>query len=392
MNVLVSIIIPIYNAEKYLEKCINSILNQNYKEIEVILVDDGSTDRSSIISDNFKKKDNRVIVHHQNNLGVVEARKKGVELASSEYVIFVDADDYVDDNYVFHLMKYASKYELVTSGAFREEKNGGVTNRHDGIGVGQYTNDCELAFFRDNMIFLEGKSVDGVLPYMVTKCYRRSLALDVMLEMNSSLEIYEDRAFVLCYIERCNSIYVTHEMHYYYQYNESSVMHSHNMRYINILSDYFGLLDNYFAKYYYSRKLKIALQKFLMDRLCSVTKFMDFDWRVQSINYYHPFGSELNDKKIVIYGAGEVGCNYYRELVNVLGSKNICWVDKDFEKISKENPLVKSVAELNSFQYDTIIIAVKSENLAKEITHELIELNISKEVIKWKYPIVLKEL
>ena len=109
MNVLVSIIIPIYNAEKYLEKCINSILNQNYKEIEVILVDDGSTDRSSIISDNFKKKDNRVIVHHQNNLGVVEARKKGVELASSEYVIFVDADDYVDDNYVFHLMKYASK-------------------------------------------------------------------------------------------------------------------------------------------------------------------------------------------------------------------------------------------------------------------------------------------
>jgi glycosyltransferase involved in cell wall biosynthesis len=99
MNKLrVSVIIPVYNSEKYLDKCVNSILNQTYKDIQIILVDDGSTDSSPDICDMFSKKDNRVIAVHQRNGGTSKARNTGLKLAEGDYITFADNDDYWKDN------------------------------------------------------------------------------------------------------------------------------------------------------------------------------------------------------------------------------------------------------------------------------------------------------
>lgn len=93
----ISIVVPVYNAEDYLSHSIDSILAQSYKNIEVILVDDGSTDNSSMICDEYHKKDDRVKVIHTANCGVVAARKRGIALATGEYVLGVDADDWIDE-------------------------------------------------------------------------------------------------------------------------------------------------------------------------------------------------------------------------------------------------------------------------------------------------------
>ena len=95
MSIKVSIIVPVYNVENYLEQCLDSILNQSLKEIEVILVNDGSTDRSGAICDDYSKKDKRIKVFHTKNRGLSAARNKGLELASGEYIGFVDSDDYI---------------------------------------------------------------------------------------------------------------------------------------------------------------------------------------------------------------------------------------------------------------------------------------------------------
>lgn len=97
-NGILSIIVPIYNSENYLEQCINSLLRQTYRNIEIILVDDGSTDRSSEICDNYEKKDARIKVVHKKNGGVSSARNVGIHIASGEYVIFVDSDDWLDED------------------------------------------------------------------------------------------------------------------------------------------------------------------------------------------------------------------------------------------------------------------------------------------------------
>ena len=111
---LVSIIIPIYNARNCLERCINSVLNQKYDTIEVILINDGSTDNSGIICDMYALKDKRVKVIHKTNGGVSNARNVGLEMASGEHITFVDADDYLDSTYVSDMMLYAG-FDFVAS-------------------------------------------------------------------------------------------------------------------------------------------------------------------------------------------------------------------------------------------------------------------------------------
>ena len=109
---LISIIVPIYNVELYLEKCIESIINQTYKNLEIILVDDGSTDSCGKICDEYAKKDNRIKVIHKINGGLSDARNKGMEIAKGKYIGFVDGDDYVASDMYETLYKFSVKNSL----------------------------------------------------------------------------------------------------------------------------------------------------------------------------------------------------------------------------------------------------------------------------------------
>lgn len=95
---LISVIVPVYNVEKYLHKCINSILNQTYKNLEIILIDDGSTDNSGKICDEYALKDNRIKVIHKENGGLSSARNAGLDICSGDYIGFVDSDDYIAED------------------------------------------------------------------------------------------------------------------------------------------------------------------------------------------------------------------------------------------------------------------------------------------------------
>lgn len=116
MSELVSIIVPIYGVEEYLNKCIESIVNQTYKNIEIILVDDGSPDKCPEICDAFSQKDKRIKVIHKKNGGLSDARNVGIDHANGEYFVFVDSDDWIEDTMVEHLLSACKKYdvELVT--------------------------------------------------------------------------------------------------------------------------------------------------------------------------------------------------------------------------------------------------------------------------------------
>ena len=94
-KVLVSIVVPVYNVEKYLERCIQSILEQSYTNLQIILVDDGSTDESGHIADSWNKKDKRILVIHQFNAGLSAARNCGIKQAKGDYILFVDSDDWI---------------------------------------------------------------------------------------------------------------------------------------------------------------------------------------------------------------------------------------------------------------------------------------------------------
>ena len=97
---LISVIVPVYNVQKYLKKCVESILNQSYSNLEVILIDDGSTDESGQMCDKLRDRDKRIKVFHQENKGLSAARNKGIELHTGRYLTFVDSDDYIAKGFI----------------------------------------------------------------------------------------------------------------------------------------------------------------------------------------------------------------------------------------------------------------------------------------------------
>ena len=112
---LISIIVPVYNVEYYLHECLESLVNQTYFNLEIILIDDGSKDASGKICDEYAAKDSRIVVVHQENAGVSQARNCGIEMASGEYIMFVDSDDWVDSDICAVLMDSLSKYKTESS-------------------------------------------------------------------------------------------------------------------------------------------------------------------------------------------------------------------------------------------------------------------------------------
>lgn len=118
---MISIIVPVYNVENYLPQCLNSIITQKYQNWECILIDDGSTDNSGLICDNYSQKDNRITIIHQTNQGVSVARNTGIKYANGQYITFVDSDDWIDENYLSCLLKgLESNSDIIASGLIQE--------------------------------------------------------------------------------------------------------------------------------------------------------------------------------------------------------------------------------------------------------------------------------
>lgn len=139
---MISIIVPVYNVEKYVKRCVESILAQTYKEFELILVDDGSTDQSGELCDTFKTCDNRICVIHQENRGLSAARNRGLKEAGGEYITYIDSDDYVDASYLETLYQNAVTYQAdvsVCDFCLVWENNKTKSKSNGRCGVKQYT-------------------------------------------------------------------------------------------------------------------------------------------------------------------------------------------------------------------------------------------------------------
>ena len=207
----VSIIVPVYNAERFLAKCVLSILDSTYKNYELILVDDGSTDNSSGICDQFAQKDNRIIVVHQLNAGVSEARNKGLSLASGEYISFIDSDDFIHPQMIECL--YNEIHNSNCSFSMVIEEN--VSEENYIIKKPLITNYSIEKLSKDDCIFNlthEGKEKRNFV-HLLGKLYRKSLLSGMIFDKEISLS--EDLLFNMeYYLKDGNGIRIMEPMYY----------------------------------------------------------------------------------------------------------------------------------------------------------------------------------
>ncbi len=224
IKVLFSIIIPVYNAEKYLHQCIDSVLKQTYERLELILIDDGSQDGSGQICDQYAKNDSRVHVIHKQNEGVVLARQEGTAAAKGDYLVFVDADDLISRTSLEQINIVLETYEpdIVAYGAQVETRTGRI-KRQSLSGAGMY---CKRAIERNIFPYLiQTDTCKYFPPCLVTKAFRSQL-YKAHLCTDREIVIGEDAAGSIACMFHADSLFVMNECLYYYRFNKKSVTRS----------------------------------------------------------------------------------------------------------------------------------------------------------------------
>lgn len=383
---LVSIVVPMFNAQKYIKECIESIINQAYKDIQVIIVDDGSTDNSLKICKELKKKDNRIHIIEQDNSGTASARKNGICYATGDYITFVDADDYIDNNYIQTLVSYIQGRQLVTSGLLYYE-----SAILDGIKEGEYIINEHSPIIK-NMISLDDNITRGILSNMCGKLFDTHIAKEVICDIDTGIYYGEDGEFVYKYILRCDTIYVTNYCGYKYRVNSQSVVHSnHDDFLINVNKLYISLKES-FDKSIYADKLIPQLERWIATHIRIASDIIGFENRNLFIKYIIPCKRLIAGKKIVVYGAGKVGIDYVRQIKKEDLCDRLIWVDKDFASKKKYMEIeVKSPKVLLSDKYDYILIAINNCTVVTEIKTELLQMNIPLDKIIYQRPIYIEE-
>lgn len=223
MGPRVSIIVPVYNCETYISKCLESIISQNYINIEIVIINDGSNDQSEKIINTYKEKDDRIFYYYQKNQGPSEARNNGIKYSTGEYIIFVDADDTVEENYTECLLNtmLISGADLVCCG-YKDISAYGVSNFTDF----HFENNISLPLFIDMVC----KGTGGVL---WSKIYKKEIITRHKLKMDKKIFMSEDLVFVLQYASHCKSFASSKEYLYNYnRLNESSISSNISMDYI----------------------------------------------------------------------------------------------------------------------------------------------------------------
>lgn len=217
MNPMVSIIIPVYNAEKTIRRCVDSVLNQEYKETELLLVDDGSTDLSGRICDEYAGKDPRVCVIHKENTGVSDTRNLAVDRARGTYLQFLDSDDWISSDATSLMVRAAeeSGCDMVISDFYRvvgervshkgDIEPGGLLTREEFAG------------------FMMEKPADFYYGVLWNKLFRRDLVEENGLRMDKTISWCEDFMFNLEYIRHTKTIYALHVPIYYYVKTKGSL-------------------------------------------------------------------------------------------------------------------------------------------------------------------------
>lgn len=218
---LISIIVPIYKVEKYLNQCISSIVNQTYKNIEIILVDDGSPDNCPKICDEWAKKDARIKVIHKNNGGLSDARNYGIDSATGDYLMFVDSDDYVSEEICEKLLSLIKKHNADV--AMSE-----TTTFHENEQVKKFDGKIVIREVKNEELL--GELFHSPYIYFVTawaKLYKKEVFKDLRYPVG---KLHEDVFVIHKIIANINTLVQTSEPLYYYLLRESSIIGSYGLK------------------------------------------------------------------------------------------------------------------------------------------------------------------
>lgn len=391
-DVLVSVIVPIYNTEKYLKKCVDSIIGQTYKNIEIILINDGATDNSGTICDEYAKTDRRITVFHNENAGLSLTRKFGVDRSRGEYVAFVDSDDWVEEDFLEKLLSFRNMQDvdLVTSGFVYEEEFPKAEEKRiliDAIAEGIYEAEQIAEDIVPCMMYEREKKRQGITASLCNKLLKTDVIQKVMKNSDASISLGEDGAIIYPLISLSKKIVVTHYCGYHYLQRHDSMVHSYTLDSFEKVYRLHCYLRRVFDGMSGEKNSRIKYEEYTTPFLFAIIRDV-YGMNLNPNRYIPPYEIIPQGSRIVLYGAGAVGKGYEVALKRGEYATLAGWVDKSYDTYPKQYN-IKSPARLAELEYDYILIAVLKEEAAEEITQNLLGMNVPKDKILWKKPVVI---
>lgn len=380
MDELVSIIMPVYNAERYLDKCLKSILGQSYKNIELIVINDGSSDQSGALCEKYAENDGRIKLVSQENQGALSARLRGIREAKGSLIGWADADDWMEADYLEKLvaLQYTSGADIVATAHFHDIGNDHAVVKN-GIKSGIYP--CKE--IQGTMLYVGRFFEYGITPQLYSKLFKAEY-LKGITKIDGSIIAGDDAAILYTAVLEADTICVSEICGYHYVQHPGSVtksVYTDEAQRIEALIEY---LKGQFEK----KNIMGVMQKQLAvyrSYLLALRQISFFDRDKPDGFILSPFGKIHKGEKIAIYGAGVLGQEIYRYLEKEDRSMAADWVDKNYALYRTRglavNPPERILDKISEIDY--IIIANITETTAEAIKKYLLEMKVPLDKIRW---------
>lgn len=365
---LISIVVPIYQIDRYIGICTESLLNQTYEYLEIILVDDGSPDRCAEICDLYACKDSRIKVIHKENGGLVSARKAGLLAATGKYVGYVDGDDWVGEGFVESLYTAISTSDAdIACGGFSRDLFSKTAHFTDNVSCGVYEG-SRLDDLRCKMISFGDFFKIGISTYVWNKLFRREILLEAQLPVDNAISIGEDAAVTYPAIMKAKRVVITDTCAYHYRQREDSML----KKVASFSADALKLkyLYEYMSSFAASQDEKYNLQSQVDDFVLGICMM-----RSGSLTC---FGNEIKGKNLAIYSAGTFGQQLYNKLHQSSECNLVNWVDDDYWEYRRCCLDVNPVESLSQGGFDYVIIATLNDVLKVKIASRLMDCGVNK--------------
>lgn len=380
---LISVIVPIYMIDRYVGLCIESILNQTYKNLEIILVDDGGKDRCPEICDLYKRKDERIKVIHKPNGGLVSARKAGLQQSNGEYVTYVDGDDWIGQGFIEGLYTAActTNADMVCAGFTRDlfSRSAFFTNTLlSGIYEGE-----KLTELWKNMASTGDYFRPGISTYVWNKLFKREVLLDPQSRVDNRISIGEDGAVTYPALLSCSRVTVIDNVAYHYRQREDSMLkqssgYSAEAQKLRYLYDYLMQWADRTPK-------ELRIEEQVIDYVLSIAIMRSGGRLPQDV--YSTFDMEYYGKDVIIYSAGTFGQQLVNRFKETEHCRVVAWIDDDYWEYRRCCLDVDPVEAVSALSYDYILIATVDRLVADRAERRLMDLGVSqKRILKTVVP------
>ena len=368
----ISVIVPIYNTDRYTGFCIESIINQTYKNLEIILVDDGSSDRCPALCDLYASKDPRIIVIHKENGGLVSARKAGMSISSGEYIAYVDGDDWIERNHFNNICNEINKHysDVIVTDWTRALFDQHVII-HNNVEKGFYS-ETQLESLKTQLISTDIFYRPSISTYVWNKVFKREIVYDCQMNVDERLMTGEDACVSYAAILKCNSLSIIDDSSYYYRQHEDSML-KRKSDFKTEIERMRALYDNMmlFAGDDYNLKRQID------DYVLSSCIIRTGGLHPKQNRYIYDVN--LEGKQVVVYGAGSFGQLFMSKLLERGECEIAGWIDDDYWEYRRSCINVDPVESISEYNYDYVIPNNSTLDEFKESAETFFEIIDSKE-------------